>query len=352
MMNEIIFSILSTLAFFTPFALLYFLLNIVEKQPHTTSKKSVGLIINGVVSLGFITFTVMGLSLHFVAMLITNEPFFEQLVKEINLTIQIQDMPNFFHRLGLSLWLPSILAIILLIPIVRRGIAHLIPIQASNRIHTISLVLSTLILLQLAITFAIGLETLSSMESSSNVWSLIAQLWTQDIMFFLIACLGVGFLTRRNGKETLQRLGLEKITSKQFIFGFFIAIGLVIIVYLLEILLASTMFGIDQNVQEYTEKLIGPLFTSIPGILTLGLAAAIGEEAIFRGALQPRFGLLLTSLLFALMHSNYGFTLSTFIVFGVGLCLGLVRIRFNTTTAMVIHAIYNISLGLISYIQS
>jgi len=85
--------------------------------------------------------------------------------------------------------------------------------------------------------------------------------------------------------------------------------------------------------------------------LTLGLAAALGEETIFRGALQPRFGLILTSLLFAIVHSNYGLSISTLVVFLLGIVLGLVRIRHNTSTSMIVHAIYNITLGLLAYLS-
>ncbi len=109
----------------------------------------------------------------------------------------------------------------------------------------------------------------------------------------------------------------------------------------------------DENrheVERLTEQLIGPLAQSAPGILTLGLAAALGEESIFRGALQPRFGLLLTTVLFALLHSQYGISVSTLLVLIVGLALGVVRTRFNTTTAMIVHAVYNMTLGLITYL--
>ena len=82
----------------------------------------------------------------------------------------------------------------------------------------------------------------------------------------------------------------------------------------------------------------------------LGLAAALGEESIFRGAVQPKLGLLLTALLFALLHSQYGLSFSTVAVFGVGLILGVLRLRANTSTTMITHAVYNISLGLISYL--
>lgn len=351
-MIEIFSSVLSMLMTFFPFALLYFLLNLVEKHSNQPFYKYLGIFLYIFIILGYIVLILLGLLLHASAAFISNNAIFEQLMKDIFSTSNLSITPDLLHRLGFSIWIPSIIALILFIPIVRKGIARLIPIQPFNRIHTITLVLSILIIIQLTSTFAIGLELLSSIEANTNVWSLIAQLWSQDIMFFVIACLGVGFLTRRNLKETFARLGLEKLTWKQFIFGCLIAIGLVITAYLLEVLFASTPFGTDENVQEYTNKLIGPLFKTIPGILTLGLAAAIGEEALFRGAMQPRFGLLLTSLLFALVHSNYGLSLSTAIVFGVGLVLGIIRIRYSTTLAMLIHATYNICLGFISYLFS
>jgi membrane protease YdiL (CAAX protease family) len=107
-------------------------------------------------------------------------------------------------------------------------------------------------------------------------------------------------------------------------------------------------FGQDADVEKLTEQLLGPLFSSPLGILTLGLSAALGEETLMRGAAQPRLGLIYTSFLFALLHSNYGITLSTWVVFGVGIVLGLVRIRFNTSTAMVVHATYNMLLGMMA----
>lgn len=324
-----------------PVALLYYLLNVIEKQPHTSLKKGLGWTIDGITLFAFLGILIIGFMLHVVAFSITYlpmEPSFHHLIKP-------------FHRYGLSLWPAALLALILLIPRVKRWLAQFIPIQPDNRIHTTSLILSTIILIQLGMTLAVGIETLSATVSPSNAWELIVGLWAQDLMFFIIACLGVGYLTRRTGKETLQRLGLTPITFKQLFFGILLAIGLVFIASLLEILLSKTSFGIDPDVQKYTEKLIGPLFTSIPGILTLGFAAAIGEEALFRGALQPRFGLLLTSALFTLVHSNYGLSFSTLIVFGIGICLGIIRNRFNTTTAMITHACYNMTLAMMTYLH-
>ena len=102
----------------------------------------------------------------------------------------------------------------------------------------------------------------------------------------------------------------------------------------------------DADIEKLTEALLGSLLTTLPGVLSLGLAAALGEELVFRGALQPRFGIFLTALLFAFTHSQYVLSPSTLVVFVVGLVLGWVRMRRNTTTAMILHATYNIAIGL------
>lgn len=107
--------------------------------------------------------------------------------------------------------------------------------------------------------------------------------------------------------------------------------------------------GVDQDVESLMNQLVGPLFESPVGVISIGLAAAIGEEPIFRGAMQPRFGLLLSAVLFALVHSQYGISLATVIVLLLGLVLGWERKRFNTTTSIITHALYNSFLAGIAY---
>ena len=41
---------------------------------------------------------------------------------------------------------------------------------------------------------------------------------------------------------------------------------------------------------------------SLPGAIALALASGIGEEMLFRGALQPRVGWLAAGVLFGLVH--------------------------------------------------
>jgi membrane protease YdiL (CAAX protease family) len=89
-----------------------------------------------------------------------------------------------------------------------------------------------------------------------------------------------------------------------------------------------------------TENIFGNLAT-VGGAIALGLSAGISEELLFRGAVQPRLGLLLASVLFTIGHLQYGLTLATLEILIIGLVLGLVRNRANTTICIVIHAGYN-----------
>jgi membrane protease YdiL (CAAX protease family) len=77
------------------------------------------------------------------------------------------------------------------------------------------------------------------------------------------------------------------------------------------------------------------------GILTIALVPAICEETLFRGALQPRLGLVWTAITFALLHTQYGLSIDELAVLILAFGLGILRRVTNTTTSMLCHAIYN-----------
>jgi membrane protease YdiL (CAAX protease family) len=257
-------------------------------------------------------------------------------------------------NLGLGLWLPSILGVILLLPPVRRTIARRIPIDASRTVHAVALSYSALVVVNLLLTLGMGLRNLAdSLQSSAEAgasYNITAMVWVQDVTMLLMALVGVGWLSRRPLRAALQRLGVVVPTWAQAGIGLAVGLAMVPAVLLLERLAGQVGLGANPDVERLTEQMLGPMLTSLPGVLTLGLAAALGEETVFRGALQPRFGLILTAVLFALLHSNYGITMSTVLVFLVGIVLGLLRQRANTTVSMLTHATYNIALGLIAYL--
>ncbi len=84
--------------------------------------------------------------------------------------------------------------------------------------------------------------------------------------------------------------------------------------------------------------------------LVVSVVVGVTEELFFRGALQPRFGLLLTAVLFTGAHVQYGFTLATLEVFGGALALGWLRRRTNgagrrtdTSACILLHILYDIA---------
>jgi membrane protease YdiL (CAAX protease family) len=89
-------------------------------------------------------------------------------------------------------------------------------------------------------------------------------------------------------------------------------------------------------------------FDTVGEWLVLALIAGISEEILFRGALQPIFGLWFTSILFAVVHVQYGLTPVTVFVVILAVLLGLIRRRTNTTVAIFVHAGYNFVLGLLA----
>ena len=89
---------------------------------------------------------------------------------------------------------------------------------------------------------------------------------------------------------------------------------------------------------------MGELITRDMGVgtaLLLGVSAGVGEEVLVRGALQPRTGLLWASLLFAAAHVQYTW-FGMLVIVMLGIALGLVRRYTNTTTAIVVHGVYDV----------
>ncbi len=257
--------------------------------------------------------------------------------------------PSSFSRMGLGMWLPSLFGLLFLLRIVRDRVGRILPsFDPASQVHAVALSYTALIAVNLFMTLGIGLGNLAEMIQVGGPIDLTSSLWAQQIMMALMAVVGVGWLARRGLACSFQRLAIVKPTFRQTLAG--VGLGIVMggAIAALEWILSQVGIVTDADVARLSEQLLGPLTRSAFGIITLGVAAAIGEESIFRGALQPRFGLIFTTLLFALLHSTYGLSLATLIVFGVGLVLGLVRLAANTTTSMFVHAFYNMTLGVIA----
>jgi len=265
------------------------------------------------------------------------------------------EMLSGFGVYGPGIWIAALVGIVLLALPVRRLLATVMPIDAANPVHAVALSYTMLVVINLLFALGAGLGNLASAVEQQTAAGeqavTLSSLWLNQILTALLAVVGVGWLIRRDWPSTLQRLGIVRPTLRQVLVGIGLGLAMVPLVLLFEQASQLVDIGFDPAVERLTEQLLGPLFNSAFGILTIGMAAALGEETLLRGAAQPRFGLIATALVFALLHSTYGLSLSTVIVFILGLVLGLVRIRSNTTTAMIVHAVYNMTLGLMAYLN-
>ncbi len=348
-----------TVLLFAPLFLIVLLANLADKHrlEGGTAKTIAGLtyafhlFIFGIMAM-------VGATLHVIAILMETNDNLQQNFLDLlsgggtEATEGILPVLDRLDVLGLGLWAPAAAAPLFLLPPVRKQLARLIQIDFRSSVHAIAVSFVMLVVINLTFTLAIGLETLADLSEASepSIGSLLFSLWVQQILFAVWAMVGIGWLTRRKWGQALERLGLVVPSPAAIAVGIGTGLLSVGVIIVLEIVAQAVGWGLNEDVERLSESLIGPLLGSIPGILTLGLAAGIGEETLFRGALQPRFGLLFTSLLFAVVHSQYGITLSTLAVFIVGLILGLLRMRFNTSTCVIAHASYNITLGMIAYL--
>lgn len=243
---------------------------------------------------------------------------------------------SLFRATGLT----GLLAFVPMIPAVRRLLARVLPIDPSSVLHTAALVYAVYL-----VGVGLGQQPLLSnpavLQELDGVSVGLAAIWAQSIGMMLIAVSGVGLFTRRNLRETAQRLALRVPTWRQVGFGLLVIAGLLG----LQIVFSQVWLAIDpegmQQIDEAGALLLGDLAGSLLGAFTIGMAAALGEELVFRGAMLPPFRLVLTSLLFTIIHSQYALSPATLLILIIAVVLALVRYRTNLTIAILVHFGYN-----------
>ena len=220
----------------------------------------------------------------------------------------------------------------------RRLLARWLKIDIHSAVHTTALVFAVylvgLTLSQLPLLG--GLEGLENLDIALGP----LELWMQSLAILLIGVTGVGLGLRRDVRETAARLGLRRPPWVAWV-GI---VGLVILMEALDFGVAAIWQALDPDTYERIGRISEALFAGFMspwGALAVGMAAGLSEETLFRGALQPRFGILLTSLLFAVSHVQYSFSPATLLIFVMGLILGWVRKRWGLMAAIILHALYN-----------
>lgn len=180
----------------------------------------------------------------------------------------------------------------------------------------------------------------------------------QPLSYILIALIGAGIYFRRSPRETLQRLGLLWVephvpeTAEVQMPDLAGRVGAVVLMVVGSLGLGT--LGI-LFVKHYMYGLYAPLLftfnsmlptphgnglTFVVMALGIGLMVGVGEELLFRGLLQPSFGLLPTALLFTVLHGQYGLSPALGFVFLQGLGYGWLRKRYNTWVSLTAHVVY------------
>lgn len=154
-----------------------------------------------------------------------------------------------------------------------------------------------------------------------------------------LALVGVGFMLRRDLRQCLDRLGFSAISPREL--GWAVAVTVPIVMAVLVFDFAERLFLPDIHALEERFPMKFVDVSPVLGIPAVSLAAGVGEEAVFRGALQPRLGILLTALLFAAMHVQYQVP-GIMLIFVIGIVLGIMRRLKSTTFTACVHMVYNV----------
>lgn len=253
---------------------------------------------------------------------------------------------------------------LLALPPVRLALvrARLVPIDPTSFVHAIALVaVVTLGLICTVPLLVLGAPPLLSLVdqipegAAGGGRGELGQLL--DLVYGLVwtipaTILAVGYGIVRTLPGALERLGLVRPTWRQAGAAVLIALLLVGAVQLIGLATEWlwNLFGWTVTDDAAFGELIGFAINPV-GAVVIGVTAGLGEELAVRGVLQPRLGLLLSNLFFTSLHAfQYGWD-ALLIVFVVGVACGLVRRRTNTSTAAIVHGVYNFTLVMLAVWQ-
>lgn len=239
----------------------------------------------------------------------------------------------FVLALGLAFTLP-------LIKPFRRLLAKYTPLDPDSPIDLTGLAI--LLALMSFLTVSMFYSDGSGVEDTdTGTAALVISMIFTMVGFVSLAYISVGYRMWRTGSEATERLGLRLPTPKTILIGVAFVVPVMVSNMiggiLTQVLQPSMVDDLEKTLDSMTQGIQNPA-----GALLIGLTAGIGEELFFRGALQPRFGIVITAAAFALMHQQYELSWVLVGMFGIGILLGIERKRYGTSAAIVTHATMNI----------
>jgi uncharacterized protein len=149
--------------------------------------------------------------------------------------------------------------------------------------------------------------------------------------------LAMYFLWKKDLAATLRGMGFPGGIKNTILYTVGGLMAIFAMLFVLSIIALHFGFNDQANVAVKIDSL--PLY-----ILALAVIfAPLTEELLFRALLVPRFGVVLSALLFGAMHFSYGSVVEVVGVAMVGVLLGFVYQRSKSITpCILIHLVYNL----------
>ena len=185
-------------------------------------------------------------------------------------------------------------------------------------------------------------DSAPAVVSDNSATALTTGLLQQLLAFVALAYVAVGYRNYRTGPEATARLGIQRPTTTQITMGLagvlaaFVAANIGGL--MTQWLQPDVVDAIENSMDAITSGVTTPFVAVV-----LALSSGIGEEVLFRGAIQPRLGMVLTAVLFTFLHAQYGFTWMLLGLVLIGMIFGWLAKRYGTMAAVIAHVVYNLA---------
>lgn len=229
---------------------------------------------------------------------------------------------------------------------VRLLLGRLTPIDPNSTVD----ISGVIVALWFAIASGAALFTINLEEIASQVNLTVADSIISVIAYPALAFSLVGVWITRRPREAVERLGIGPLTPRQ------VGISLALVVPLLIFGIGLDAIGrrLQPDLYEQLERVLEAMSSNVTSPLVaiiLAFSAGIGEEILFRGAIQPRLGIGITAFLFAIAHTQYGLSYGTLGILLIGITLGYQRRYMNTTACILTHGAYNTVAFMAAYLS-
>lgn len=183
----------------------------------------------------------------------------------------------------------------------------------------------------------------------------VADLLSDDMPYALLALAAVGLFITRTRKQAAARLGFADHSTKDLILWTLVALALAYIVGHVGGFINTYLFFRFEPASCQAQQIaignnIGGTGATQLTILAMCVIPGIAEELLFRGALQPRTGMLIPAIISAFNHTTAtcnGFPTTIMLyLFGLNIIWGVMRKYGGLFPSIVLHSAYNINVML------